>query len=228
VRQPLSRILVAAGSTEERAALLRHQNDVLDELNVKTLEVLDSSAGLLHYRVKPNLRLLGPRLGRRLPTLRAALDVLDMQEAGAMARAVEQGQPVTLRVGEETIALAPDEVLVESVPLEGYAVAQDTGIQVAFDTTLTDTLRHEGLARDLVRVVQEMRKAAGLALSDRITLYLSGDEALRSVLAVWGDYIRGETLAANLVVGTLPKDAFQEMATLDGMQVAVGVMQQAY
>jgi isoleucyl-tRNA synthetase len=227
VRQPLARMLVAVGNTEDGAALLRHQNDVLDELNLKALEVLDSSTGLLRYRIKPNLRLLGPRLGRRLPALRAALDALGVQQADAVARAVEQGQPVTLQLGEESITLAPDEVLVESAPLEGYAVAQESGIQVALDTTLTEALRREGLARDLVRAVQEVRKAAGLTLSDRITLYLSGDEALRSVLAIWGDYLRGETLAANIVVGTLAEDGYKETIELDGIQVIVGVLRRA-
>jgi isoleucyl-tRNA synthetase len=227
VRQPLSRILVAVGSPEERAALLRHQNDVLDELNVKALEVLDSSAGLLRYQVKPNLRLLGPRLGKRLPEVRGVLEGLDGEQAGAVARAVETGQSAILTLGEEVITLAPDEVLIDSAPLEGYAVAQGDGIQVALDTTLTDDLRREGLARDLVRVVQEVRKAAGLTLSDRITLYLSRDEALGPVLAMWGDYLRGETLAANLVVGALPEDAYQEMVALDGMRLTVGVVRRA-
>jgi isoleucyl-tRNA synthetase len=227
VRQPLARMLVAVGSAEDSAALLRHRNDVLDELNVKALEVLDSSTGLLRYRIKPNLRLLGPRLGRQLPALRAMLDGLGVQQAGAVARAIEQEQPVTFQVGEESITLVPDEVLVESVPLEGYAVAQESGIQVALDTTLTEALRYEGLARDLVRAVQEVRKAAGLTLSDRITLYLSGDEALESLLAIWGDYLRGETLAANLVVGTLAEDGYTETVGLDGIQVTVGVMRRA-
>jgi isoleucyl-tRNA synthetase len=223
VRQPLSRMLVAASTTEERAALLRHQSDVLDELNVKVLEVLDSSAGLLHYRIKPNLRLLGARLGRQLPALRAALDALDVSQAGSVAQAVEQRQPVMLLVGGESVTLAPEEVLVESVPLEGYAVAQDTSIQVAFDTTLTEALRHEGLARDLVRVAQEVRKAAGLQLSERITLYVNGDETLGQVLAVWSDYVRAETLAVDLVVHLPPEDIYQDTATLEGIQVTVGV-----
>ena len=227
VRQPLSRMMVAVGNAEEGAALLRHQNDVLDELNVKALEVLDSSTGLLRYRIKPNLRLLGPRLGRRLPALRATLDGLGVQQAGAVARAVEEEQPVTFQLGEESITLASDEVLVESAPLEGYAVAQESGIQVALDTTLTEALRHEGIARDLVRAVQEVRKAAGLTLSDRITLYLSGEEMLGSLLAVWGDYLRGETLAANLVVGTQAEDGYTETVELDGIQVTVGVMRRA-
>jgi isoleucyl-tRNA synthetase len=152
---------------------------------------------------------------------------LGVQQAGAVARAVEEVQPVTFQLGEESIILAPNEVLIESAPLEGYAVAQESGIQVALDTTLTEALRYEGLARDLVRAVQEVRKAAGLTLSDRITLYLSGDEALGSLLAIWGDYLRGETLAANLVVGTLAEDGYTETVGLDGMQVTVGVMRRA-
>jgi isoleucyl-tRNA synthetase len=225
VRQPLARMVVAAGNAEAGAALLRHQNDVLDELNVKALEVLDSSAELLHYRVRPNLRLLGPRLGRELPLLRAALDGLDTAQAAAVARAVDGGQPVTLSLGKGVVTLAPDEVLVESAPLAGYAAAQGNGMQVALDTALTDALRREGLARDLVRVVQEARKAAGLALSDRITLHLSGGEALEAVLAAWGHYLRSETLATNLVVGTPPEAAHQETVALDGMHVTVGVVQ---
>jgi isoleucyl-tRNA synthetase len=227
VRQPLARMVAAVGSAEAGAALLRHQNDVLDELNVKALEVLDGAAGLLRYRVKPNLRLLGPRLGKHLPALRALLDGLDREQAGVLARAVELGQPITLALGENSITLAPDEVLIESAPLEGYAVAQADGMQVALDTTLTEALRREGLARDLVRVVQEARKAAGLRLSDRVTLYLSAEEGLGPVLATWGDYLRGETLAANLVVGALPEEAYQEVVELDGMRLTVGVVRRA-
>jgi len=220
-------MLVAVGSSEEGAALLRHQNDVLDEINVKALEVLDSSAGLLRYQIKPNLRLLGPRLGRRLPALRAVLGGLSVQQAGTVARAVEEEQPVTLQLGEESITLAPDEVLVESAPLEGYAVAQESGIQVALDTILTESLRREGRARDLVRAVQEVRKAARLTLSERITLYLSGDESLGPVLEVWGEYLCAETLAADLVVGTLAEDGYKETVELDGVQVIVGVVRRA-
>jgi isoleucyl-tRNA synthetase len=224
VRQPLGRMLVAVGSAEERAALLRHQKDVLDELNVKALEVLDSSAGLLRYRVKPNLRLLGPRLGRQLPALRAALDALDVEQAGAVARAAESGQPVALPLGAERVTRAPEEVLVESAPLEGYAVAQGDGLQVALDTTLTEGLRQEGLARDLVRAAQEVRKTAGLALSDRIALYLSGDDGLGPVLAAWGTFLRSETLAEELVMDVPPAEVYQETVALDGMQVTVGVV----
>ncbi|MEP7190224.1 MAG: class I tRNA ligase family protein, partial [Roseiflexaceae bacterium] len=130
VRQPLARMLVVVQGAQERAALLRHQGDLLEELNVKAIELLDSSATLLSYRIKPNLRLLGPRLGKQLPTLRAALEQLDLRAAGDVARAVVAGETVTLPFGTSTLTLVPDELLVESAALAGYAVAQEGGVQV--------------------------------------------------------------------------------------------------
>jgi isoleucyl-tRNA synthetase len=224
VRQPLERMLVVVPSEAERAALTRHQADLLDELNIKAVELLDSSASLLVYRVKPNLRLLGPRLGKQLPKLRAVLDALAPQQAGEVARLVAAGQPVTLPFGEDGVTLAPDELLVESDALAGYAVAQEGGTQVALDTTLSEALRREGLARDLVRAVQELRKSAGLALSDRITLFVAGDGALQQALAEWGEYLRGETLAEQLVLGSPPQHAHAEALALDGVQARVGLV----
>ena len=154
VRQPLARMLgVCRAGRREREALVRHQGDLLEELNVKAVELLDSSATLLSYRVKPNLRLLGPRLGKQLPALRAALENLDPRAAGEVARSVAAGVTVMLPFGAGSLALAPDELLVESTALVGYAVAQAGGVQVALDTTLTERIRREAW-RDLVRAVR--------------------------------------------------------------------------
>jgi isoleucyl-tRNA synthetase len=130
---------------------------------------------------------------------------------------------VTLRLGDGTLTLAPDELLVESTALVGYAVAQDGGVQVALDTTLSADLRREGLARDLVRAVQEARKNAGLALADRIALQLDGGGDLREVLAEWGGYIQSETLAETLTLSAPPADAYAESVMLDGVPLTVGV-----
>jgi isoleucyl-tRNA synthetase len=232
VRQPLARMLVAVAGADERAALARHQDELLDELNVKTLELLDSAgadaAALMSYRVKPNLRLLGPRLGKALPALRSALDALSPQAAAALARTVEAGQSATLSLGGETVTLLPTELLVETLPLAGYAVAQEEGAQVALDTTLTPELQREGLVRDLVRAVQEARKRAGLALTDRITLYLAPGAAatpadLTAMLAEWGEYLRGETLTETLRLEQSPTDAYTETVVQDGVEVLLGL-----
>ncbi len=223
VRQPLARMLVVVPGAQERAALVRHQGDLLEELNVKAVELLDSSATLLSYRVKPNLRLLGPRLGQQLPALRAALENLDPHVAGRVANAVANAETVTLPFGADEITFAPTELLVESVALTGYAVAQAGVVQVALDTTLSDDLRREGLARDLVRVIQEARKNAGLALADRIALRLHWGGDLPELLAEWGGYIKSETLAATLTLGAPTADIYAESVMLDGMPLNVGV-----
>jgi isoleucyl-tRNA synthetase len=225
VRQPLGRMLVAVAGDAERAALLRHQEDVLEELNIKWLELLDPSAELLSYQVKPHLRLLGPRLGKGLPALREALAALDDVAAANVAHAVAAGQPTTLRVGDQELTLEPAELLVESAPLVGYAVAQEGGVQVALDTTLDEALLREGRARDLVRAVQEARKGAGLALSDRITLYLAdgGADGLRQLLDEWGTYVQAETLAETLVEEAPPGGVYAETLAFDGATVTVGV-----
>jgi len=232
VRQPLARMLVAVAGAGERAALARHQDELLDELNVKALELLDSAGTdavtLMRYHVKPNLRLLGPRLGKALPALRSALDTLSPQAAAALARAVEAGEPATLPLGGESVTLLPTELLVETLPLAGYAVAQDEGVQVALETTLTPALQREGLVRDLVRAVQEARKRAGLALTDRITLYLApGASAVpadfAAMLAEWGDYLRSETLTQTLLLEPSPAGVYAEMVVQDGMELLLGL-----
>jgi isoleucyl-tRNA synthetase len=226
VRQPLARMLVAVGTAEERLALERLQDELLDELNVKALHVLDNATELVRYRIRPNLRLLGPRLGKALPALRAAVEELAPQRAAAVARAVAAGEPVTLALAAGQIALAPEELLVETAPLAGYAVAQEGGLQVALDTTLTGELRREGLARDLVRAIQEARKSARLAIADRVAVQLAGvagDEELEAVVHRWGAYIRAETLADDLVLAAPAHGVHSETLDLDGRAVTLSV-----
>ena len=224
VRQPLTRLLVATTSADERAALLRHRDELLDELNVKALELLDTDGALSSYRLKPNLRLLGPRLGRQLPALSARLAALAPDEASALARAALAGGTVELALESGTVSLGPGELLVESEPLAGLAVAQDGGMQVALDTAITPALRREGAARDLVRAVQEARKAAGLALSDRIALFVDASAGqLDALLAEWGAFVQAETLARELVVGAPPEGATPAIVDLDGVLVTLVV-----
>jgi isoleucyl-tRNA synthetase len=227
VRQPLARLLVAASGAAERDALLAHGDELLDELNVKALELLEADDALSSYRLKPNLRLLGPRLGRRLPALASALSALPPAEAAQAARAALAGKSVGVALEGAVLALEPGELLVESEPLAGLAVAQEAGLQVALDTALTPELRREGAARDLVRAVQEARKEAGLALGDRIALFLDAPEgALDALLAEWGVYVQAETLAEALVLGPPPADARAATVDLDGTAATLAVTRQ--
>ena len=157
--------------------------------------MLASDADLLSYRVKPNLPRIGKRYGRRVPAIR---DALANADGRAIAAAVSDGRPFEVMVGNETLAFEPRDVLVESTSAQGYACAEESGYLVGLDTTLTESLVQEGLARELVRTVQEARKQAGLDVSDRIALSIDGSPNIVAALDQHRDYVMEETLATRL------------------------------
>ncbi|HEX9374080.1 MAG TPA: DUF5915 domain-containing protein, partial [Roseiflexaceae bacterium] len=185
---------------------------------------LDSTTDLVDYRFKPNLRLLGKKYGKLVPALTAALRELSGDTARAASRAVDAKQPVILAVDGQQVELLPEELLVETSSPQGYAVAEGNGLLVALDTTLTDELREEGLARELVRNIQDARKRAGFAIADRIVVYVSGAGEIAAIIERWGDYIRAETLADDLLLAEPPAGAHAEALDLDGRTIHVGVV----
>ncbi|MBN1240570.1 MAG: isoleucine--tRNA ligase, partial [Gammaproteobacteria bacterium] len=193
VRQPLARLLVRVPDADGERAIERHGDQVLEELNVKAVELLLRDASLVSYRIKPNLPLLGKRYGKLIPAIREQLAAAD---AAAIAAAVARGETQTIEVAGQPIELEPEALLVESVAAEGFACAEEGGYLVGLDTTLNDELRREGLARELVRAVQDARKQAGLDVSDRIVLKVEGDEAVQRALGEYRDYLMSETLAS--------------------------------
>ena len=192
VRQPLSRLLVRTPDEATGAYVARHEAQILEELNVKAVEMLAADAELLSYRVKPNLPRIGKRFGKRVPVIREALGAAD---GSAIAVAVAAGRTFDVEAGGEAITFEPEDVLVESTSAEGYACAEEGGYLVGLDTTLTDALEREGLARELVRTVQEARKQAGLDVSDRIALRIEGTPEVTAALDAHRAYVMEETLA---------------------------------
>ena len=193
VRQPLSRILVRAPSAEAAEAIESHRDQILEELNVKALELLARDAGLVSYRIKPNLPRIGKRYGRLVPAIREALAEAD---GAAIAAAVAAGKNFGVTAGGQALEFGPEDVLIETGSAEGYACAEEEGFLVGLDTRLDDALVQEGLARELVRTVQEARKQAGLEVSDRITLRVSGTEAVEQAADAYREFLMNETLAS--------------------------------
>jgi isoleucyl-tRNA synthetase len=224
VRQPLSVMLVRAPRSGE--GLKRFEAELRDELNIKEVRYLDSSADFVEYRFKPNLRLVGKKYGKLVPALTAALKDLSGADARAVARAVEEGRTVQLSVADQMLDLQPDELLVESSSPEGYAVAEGNGVLVALDTAITPDLEAEGLARELVRNIQDARKSAGFAIADRITLYLEGalSANLQAALENWGEYVRNETLADTLVLAEAPAEAHREALDLQEQPLTLALV----
>jgi len=193
VRQPLSRLLVRVPDDAAATAVERHRDQILEELNVKDLERVADDAALVSYRLKPNLPRIGKRYGKRIPAIKAALSAAD---AGAIASKAAAGEEFDLDVGGESIRFEAEDVLVESVAAEGYACAEEGGYLVGLDTRLNDALRQEGLARELVRTVQDARKQAGLEVSDRIVLRVTGSDAVEDAVAAHREFLMDETLAS--------------------------------
>jgi isoleucyl-tRNA synthetase len=197
VRQPLQRILVPVlnDSTKEQVGLV--EDLICAEINVKHIEFLDdeSESGVLVKSVKPNFKRLGQQYGPRLKAVGAriqqmtAAEISKLEKEGSLAVEVD-GQPITL---------APDDVEIRTDDLPGWLVATDGPLTVALDVTLTDELRQEGLARELVNRLQNLRKDSGLEVQDKIRVTLADQQPeLTAAVAAFGDYIRTETQALAL------------------------------
>src|SRR5580704_5355647 len=197
-RQPLRRALIGAPGFSELPGELRAQ--IAAELNVSELEVLGGE--LVDYSVKPNFRALGRRFGAQTPAVAAAILAVP---AADVARAVLAGGTFFVESLDEPVTVGADDVIVTQTPREGWAVATDAGETVAIDITVSPELRREGLAREVVRRVQEARKNDGLEVTDRIWLrWWSEDPDVVAALTEYAGLIAGEVLAVEAGPGAGP------------------------
>jgi isoleucyl-tRNA synthetase len=191
VRQPLRRAVVVASGTE-REAIAERAELVTSELNVKELEFVSEESELVSYRVKPNYRTLGPRFGKDMPRVAAAIEALD---AAGVAESLANGHEVGFDLNGHDHSLGADDINLVMEPLEGYQVEASAGHAVALALEIDDELRREGLAREIVHAVQSARRDAGLEVTDRIALKLGGDSELLEAARAHEGYLAGETLA---------------------------------
>ena len=194
IRQPLRRAVVVAND-EERAAVERLESLVASELNVKEVEFVTDATELVSYRVKPNYRSLGPRFGSEMPLVAAAVEALD---PAAVSKVLEGGGQVGISVEGSEHELVPEDIELVMEPLEGYEVEASSGHAVALSVELDDELISEGLAREVVRAVQNARKEAGFEVSDRISLEIGGDAEIVAAARQHADYISAETLSEEI------------------------------
>jgi isoleucyl-tRNA synthetase len=190
-RQPLRRAVVVA-SGAEREAINGRADLVTSELNVKELEFVSEESELVSYRVKPNYRTLGPRFGKRMPQVAAAVEALD---AANVAESLAEGREVGVNLEGHDHSLAPDDLSLVMQPLDGYQVEAAAGHAVALSLEIDEELRKEGLAREIVHAVQNARREAGLEVTDRIALSLEGDAELLDAARAHEGYLAAETLA---------------------------------
>ncbi|MGQ9476890.1 MAG: isoleucine--tRNA ligase [Candidatus Bipolaricaulia bacterium] len=222
IRQPLGKMAVKLAKPEEREALADLLDDLLQETNVKEVVFIEDEAEVVSYRVRLLGERLGPKFAERFPAIKAAVEQLDPKEA---ARQLLERGALQVRIADRSYTILTEEAEVERLPREGYALAAFGDYLVAIATEITPELKREGLARDLVRHIQEMRKEADLAVTDRILTYYVGDEAIAEVFQIHADYIKRETLSRGLIAGE-PEEAQAEHVKalkLDGRAVRLGI-----
>ena len=216
LRQPLREaVVVAAGN--EREAIGRHAEIVEEELNVEQLRFVDDADELGSWEVKANYRTLGPRFGKKMPQVAAAVAALDPDHVAATLRG---GGTVGVVVDGDEHPLGSEDLVMAMAPLEGYQLEREGSHAVALDLQLDDELLRRGLAREVVHAIQNARKAAGLAVEDRISLTLGGDAELLDVVREHEALVAGEALATQV---TLAADAAGEATAIDGRDLVIAV-----
>jgi len=194
VRQPLSTLLVSAVDGHQQSAVEAVQDIILNEVNVKELKFADSGSNILVKKVKPDFKKLGPRYGKVMKALAAAIQAMTQEEIATF----ERDGSFTFSIDGNACTVVTDDVEIISEDIPGWLVANEGRLTIALDITVTDELRREGLARELVNRLQNLRKSSGLEITDRIRVALAPAKEMEGVLEAYGDYICRQVFAETI------------------------------
>ncbi|MDO8755276.1 MAG: DUF5915 domain-containing protein, partial [Anaerolineales bacterium] len=221
VRQPLAEAAFSVGNPAERKALMNNMDVIADELNVKRVRLLDASTEALTHTIKPLPKQLGQKYGNKYPAIQKAMLAMNAEE---VANTLQSGRPVRVVADGETYEILSDEVEVKAMAKEGFAVAEQGAYVAALVTDLTPELVAEGLAREFVRRVQDLRKSAELDVADRVELFVEASPGLRSAVAAHESYIKAETLTTRLSFASPPQNASIVADEFEGEKLKVGLV----
>jgi len=214
VRQPLNTLYVRVPTLAEEEALMRLKEQILEELNIKRLELMSSESDMLTYTLRPQVKVLGPKYGRLTQKILASFKALNERGLNAAATQLNETGALTFTLEGQQITLTPEEVEVLATARPGFVTAEERGYIVALETTITPELREEGLVRDLTHYIQDMRKKAGCNIEDHIGLAFYTDSVeLAQMLQHYGEAIQAETLADVILLNPdeANKSAFEEV-----------------
>ena len=216
VRQPLQRILIPILKEKTKAQILHLEELIKSEVNIKDIEFIDDESGILVKNVKPNLPVLGKKLG---PKMRFVVAEINKWGQAEIAK-IEREAKISVDVDGESLELLLEEVLITSQDIPGWSVASDQGVTVALDVTLSDELKQEGVARDLVNRIQNLRKDLGLEVQDKVNIKIAdNNELVKNALESFGEYIQTEVQALNLELS--PKLDGATVLDMDDFELAV-------
>ena len=217
VRQPLHTLLVSAVDEHQRAAVEAVKDIILNEVNVKELKFADAGSNILVKKVKPDFKKLGPRYGKVMKALAAAIQAMTQAEIATF----ERDGSFTFPIDGNACTVLTDDVEIISEDIPGWLVANEGRLTIALDITVTDELRREGLARELVNRLQNLRKSSGLEITDHIRVTLAPAKEMEGVLETYGDYIRRQVLAD--AITTTERSADMTDLEFDDFQLPVKI-----
>ena len=200
VRQPLHVLMVPVLDEHQKESIEAVKQLILNEVNVKDMKFVDNTAGILVKRIKPDFKKLGPRYGKIMKALAAAIQQMSQEDINAF----EKAGTFTLQVdGQEAVLERADvEIISEDIP--GWLVANEGRLTVALDITVTDELKKEGLARELVNRIQNLRKSSGFEITDKVNITLASSAEMDGAVEAYQEYIKSQVLANNLVITAEP------------------------
>ena len=219
VRQPLGKILIPVLDPAMGRHIEAVRPLIMNEVNVKRIELVAETAGLITKRVKPNFKTLGPKYGKYMKQI-AALTAAFTQEQIA---AVESAPETTLDLGGERITVTAADFEITSEDMPGWLVTSEGKLTVALDITVTDDLRREGVARELINRIQNIRKDSGFEVTDRIRVEIEAKEAVVGAVAAYADYIGQQTLARDVRTTALPEGEFVVDSEIDEEPLKIAV-----
>ena len=194
VRQPLQKIMVPVLDEATKSEIEAVAELIMSEVNVKEVELIDEGSGILVKQIKPDFKKLGPRFGKDMKAVAAVIQQFDQEEIATL----ENEQEISVKVNEKNTTLTLDDVIISSQDIEGWLVANADGMTVALDVTITESLRNEGIARELVNRIQNLRKDSGFEVTDRVAVTVQNDATLETAVTENLDYIKQETLTEKL------------------------------
>ena len=196
VRQPLSKIIVPVKSILEKKSIESVSKLICAEINVKKIEFIDDSSGIIVKYVKPNLKILGPKYGKDINVLTNKFKTLTRNQIDEL----EKGQDISINISGKKFNISTSEVIIDYKDIEGWIVASNSKITISLDTRINESLFNEGLSREFINRLQNLRKQSGFEVTDKIILYLTPDKTLEKVFIEHLDYIKNELLAKEIVV----------------------------
>jgi isoleucyl-tRNA synthetase len=200
VRQPLQKIMIPIDSQEQKDEIMAVAELIKTEVNVKSVEVLEDASDILVKQIKPNFKVLGPRFGQDMKAVAQAINNFTADDI----KKIEQNGLLDVEINGKSITLQQSDVEITSKDIEGWLVASSGALTVALDVTLTDALKKEGIARELVNRIQNLRKESGFELTDRISVQFQKDDHIENAIETNLDYIKTETLTETIeIVDTL-------------------------